>query len=76
MSKLDLMEIEGVITNNFPGSKFEVTVKQENSGNEIKVICTLSGKIRKSHIKLVRGDNVIIRLSPYDLSKGIICWRM
>ena len=51
-------------------------MKQENSGNEIKVICTLSGKIRKSHIKLVRGDNVIIKVSPYDLSKGIICWRM
>lgn len=76
MAKADLIEIEGVVTDNFPGSKFEVTVTQENTGNKLKVMCTLAGKVRNSHIKIVRGDTVTVRVSPYDLGKGIICWRL
>ena len=75
MAKSDLIEIDGVVTDIFAGSKFEVTVTQEATENEIKVLCTLGGKLRKNYIKIVRGDMVTIRVSPYDLTKGIICWR-
>ena len=75
MSRSDLIEVEGIVSDNFPGSKFEVTVNQEKGSAELKVICTLSGKLRKNNIRVVRGDKVTIRVSPYDLTKGIICWR-
>lgn len=75
MAKSDLIEIDGVVTDIFAGSKFEVTVKPEAIENELKVLCTLGGKLRKNYIKIIRGDVVTIRVSPYDLSKGIICWR-
>ena len=74
MARADMIELDGIVTNIFPGTKFEVTVQQDSS-NELKVVCTLNGKLRKNFIRIVAGDSVKIRMSPYDLTKGIIFWR-
>jgi translation initiation factor IF-1 len=66
----DRFEIEGVVTDALKGSKFKV--KLEN-GHEIT--CTISGKLRQNRIKILRGDNVIVDVSPYDLNNGRIVWR-
>lgn len=75
MARDDMIELDGTVTDIFPGAKFEVTISQENSENTMKVICTLSGKLRKNYIRIVAGDSVTVRISPYDLTKGIIVWR-
>ena len=77
MSKADLLELEGVVEELYPGSKFLVTITQDEEKESPKhqVVCTLSGKLRKNHIKVILGDHVIINVSPYDLTKGIIAWR-
>nr|DAR14058.1 MAG TPA: translation initiation factor IF-1 [Caudoviricetes sp.] len=77
MSKADLLELEGVVEELYPGSKFLVTINQEEGKESPKhqVVCTLSGKLRKNHIKVILGDRVTINVSPYDLTKGIIAWR-
>lgn len=71
MARQDNIEIEGVITDKIPGGKFKVKLQ-----NDHELVCTVSGKIRMSNIRLVVGDKVKIALSTYDLNNGIITWRM
>ena len=40
------------------------------------MLCTVSGKIRLSNIRLVVGDKVKVAVSTYDINNGIITWRM
>lgn len=66
------IELEGVVDRQIHG-KFIVIV--ETQGNKMEIVCTLSGKVRMHNIKILLGDKVIIRVSVYDLTKGIIIWR-
>lgn len=75
MAKSDLIDAEGIVTDKFPGAKFEVTINND-SGNELKVTASLSGKLRKNFIKILKGDKVQISLSPYDMTRGIITYRL
>ncbi|MBR4207698.1 MAG: translation initiation factor IF-1 [Lachnospiraceae bacterium] len=70
MSKSDVIEIEGTVTEKLPNTMFRV--KLEN-GHE--VLAVISGKLRQNFIKILPGDTVTLELSPYDLSKGRIIWR-
>jgi len=70
MSKEDVIEVEGVVSEALPNTLFKV--KLEN-GHEI--LAHISGKLRMNYIKILPGDKVKIELSPYDLSKGRITWR-
>ncbi len=70
MSKEDVIEVEGVVTDSLPNAVFKV--KLEN-GHE--VLAHISGKLRQNYIKILPGDKVTIELSPYDLSRGRITWR-
>ncbi|MBR1471735.1 MAG: translation initiation factor IF-1 [Lachnospiraceae bacterium] len=70
MSKADVIEIEGTVTEKLPNTMFKV--KLEN-GHEI--LAHISGKLRQNFIKILPGDKVTMELSPYDLSKGRIVWR-
>ncbi|MBQ1733928.1 MAG: translation initiation factor IF-1 [Lachnospiraceae bacterium] len=70
MSKTDVIEIEGTVTEKLPNTMFRV--KLEN-GHE--VLAHISGKLRQNFIKILPGDTVTLELSPYDLSKGRIIWR-
>lgn len=70
MSKEDVIEVEGVVTDTLPNTVFKV--KLEN-GHE--VLAHISGKLRMNYIKILPGDKVKLELSPYDLTKGRITWR-
>ena len=70
MSKEDVIEVEGTVSEALPNTLFKV--KLEN-GHEI--LAHISGKLRMNYIKILPGDKVKIELSPYDLNKGRIIWR-
>jgi translation initiation factor IF-1 len=71
MSKDDSIEFEGVVTETLPNTMFRV--KLEN-GHEI--IAHISGRMRKNYIRILTGDRVKVEMTPYDLTKGRITYRM
>ena len=70
MSKADVIEVEGKVTDAFPNAEFEVELE-----NGHKILAHISGKLRMHYIKIVPGDRVTVELSPYDLTRGRITWR-
>ena len=70
MSKSDVIEVEGVVTEAYPNAQFEVELP-----NGHKVLAHVSGKMRMNYIRVYPGDKVTIELSPYDLTRGRITWR-
>ena len=70
MSKKDVIEVEGTVTEALPNAIFKV--KLEN-GHEI--LGHISGKLRMNYIRVLPGDKVVVELSPYDLTRGRITWR-
>ena len=69
MSKEDVIEVEGVVTDALPNAMFKV---QLENGHE--VLSHVSGKLRMNYIRIVPGDKVKLEMSPYDLTKGRITW--
>ena len=67
----DILEMEGTIVEVLPNQTFKVEL--ENGHN---VICYTAGKMRKFRIRLVAGDNVKLEMTPYDLDKGRITFRI
>ena len=70
MSKSDVIEVEGVVTEAYPNAMFEVELP-----NGPKILAHVSGKMRMNYIRIYPGDKVTIELSPYDLTRGRITWR-
>ena len=70
MSKSDVIEVEGVVTESYPNVMFEVELP-----NGHKILAHVSGKMRMNYIRIYPGDKVTIELSPYDLTRGRITWR-
>ncbi|RME21051.1 MAG: translation initiation factor IF-1 [Deltaproteobacteria bacterium] len=70
MASDDLIPMEGVVTEVFPGGAFLV---ETEAGT--KVHAHLSGKLRRFRIRVVLGDRVTVEVSPYDLTKGRITYR-
>ena len=70
MSKDDVIEVEGVVTEKLPNTMFVVQLE-----NGHKITAHISGKLRMNFIRIIPGDKVRIAMSPYDLSKGRIIWR-
>jgi len=70
LSKSDVIEVEGKVTDSFPNAEFEVELE-----NGHKVLAHISGKLRMHYIKIIPGDTVTVELSPYDLTRGRITWR-
>jgi translation initiation factor IF-1 len=71
MSKEDLIEVEGKVVEALPNAMFRVEVE---GGHEI--LAHLSGKLRIHYIKILPGDRVTVELSPYDLKRGRITYRL
>ncbi|MCC6231043.1 MAG: translation initiation factor IF-1 [Verrucomicrobiales bacterium] len=65
------IEVEGKITTVLPGTMFRVTLD-----NDHEVLAVISGKMRKRWIRLATGDRVKMEMSPYDLNKARIVWRI
>lgn len=70
MAKEELLEMQGVVNDVLPDTRFRVTLE---NGHEL--IAYTSGKMKKNHIRILVGDKVTLELSPYDLSKGRITFR-
>ena len=71
VAKDDVIEFEGTISETLPNTMFRV--KLEN-GHEI--IAHISGRMRKNYIRILTGDKVKVEMTPYDLTKGRITYRM
>lgn len=70
MSRDDLIEMNGKITNVLVGGNFEVVTPDGH-----KILARLSGRMRRFRIRVVLGDEVIVGVSPYDPSRGLITRR-
>ena len=71
MSDRELIEMEGTVIESLPNAMFQVEL-----GNGFQVLAHISGKIRRNSIKILLGDRVIVELTPYDLTKGRITYRL
>lgn len=71
MSRDSNIKFTGIVEDKVPGGKFKVKLENGHS-----VICSTSGRIKMSNIKLVVGDKVEIAMSPYDINNGYITWRL
>ncbi len=70
--KSNVVLLEGSVVENLPNTLFKV--KLDNS--EKIILCYLSGKMRKNYIKILPGDRVRLELTPYDLNRGRIVYRL
>ncbi len=70
MAKEELLEMQGVVSDVMPDSRFLVTLENGHT-----LIAYTAGKMRKHHIRILAGDKVSLELSPYDLGKGRITFR-
>ena len=70
MSKVDVIEVEGIVQESLPNAMFQVELD-----NGHRVLAHISGKMRMHYIKILPGDRVTVELSPYDLSRGRVTFR-
>lgn len=70
MAKEELIEMNGMVSEVLPDSRFRVTL---DNGHQL--VAYTGGKMRKNHIRILAGDKVTLELSPYDISKGRITFR-
>jgi translation initiation factor IF-1 len=70
VAKEDLIEMQGVVMEVLPDTRFRVTLENGHS-----LVAYSGGKMRKNHIRVLAGDKVSLEMSPYDLSKGRITFR-
>ncbi|MCU0955717.1 MAG: translation initiation factor IF-1 [Hyphomicrobium sp.] len=70
MAKEEHLEMNGIVSEVLPDSRFRVTL---DNGHQL--VAYSAGKMRKHHIRILAGDKVSLELSPYDLSKGRITFR-
>ena len=71
MPKEDLIEVEGVVLEALPNTMFRVEIQAGHV-----VLAHLGGKLRKHYIRILPGDKVKLELSPYDLARGRITFRV
>lgn len=71
MSKQENLTFTGEVIEELGNSMFRVELE-----NSHKLLCTISGKIRKNYIRILTGDRVKIEVSPYDLTRGRIITRL
>lgn len=71
MSKEDLMEFSGIISEVLPNAMFRVTLD-----NKHVILAQISGKMRKNRIRVLLGDRVNVEMTPYDLTRGRITFRV
>ena len=71
MPKADAIQIDGTVLESLPNAMFRVELE-----NGHRVLAHISGKMRMHYIKILAGDRVTVELSPYDLGRGRITYRM
>lgn len=79
MSKPGVIEVEGEVTEALPNTMFRVKVpvgSLPNIEEDKTVLCHLSGKMRIHYVRILPGDRVKLEMTPYDLTKGRITFRL
>ena len=71
MAKEEMLEFNGVVTELLPNATFRVKLE-----NNHEILAHSSGKLRKNRIRVLTGDKVLVEVTPYDLTKGIITFRL
>ena len=71
MAKSNTIEAMGTVVDAMPNAMFKVKLE-----NGFEVTAHISGKIRMNYIRILPGDKVKVELSPYDLQRGRITWRV
>lgn len=67
----EVIKLTGTVVENLPNAQFRVELENGHT-----IIAHVSGKMRKHYIRLVPGDKVEVELTPYDLTKGRISFRL
>ena len=84
MSRDDMIELEGIIVDHIrnvykvkvmPDGEVATLESAKDSSEGHIVDCHMNNRLRINYIKLVVGDKVTLRVSPYDLTKGTIVYR-
>jgi translation initiation factor IF-1 len=71
MGKEDILEFQGTINEVLPNQTYKVVLENEHS-----ITCYTAGKLKQHRIRLVLGDRVKVEMTPYDLEKGRITYRL
>lgn len=71
MAKDDVIEMEGKVLETLPNTMFRVELDNGHT-----ITAHISGRMRKNYIRILTGDRVKVEMTPYDLSKGRITYRM
>lgn len=71
MAKSEHIETEGTVIDTMPNTTFKVELD-----NGHIIVAHISGRIRKNYIRIMTGDKVRVEITPYDLSKGRITYRL
>ena len=72
MAKDDIIELIGAVEEVLPGNMFRVKV--DNMPNPL--LCYMGGKLKQHKIRIILGDRVQVEVSPYDLTKGRVTYRL
>tara|TARA_B100001013_G_scaffold168639_1_gene101143 strand:- start:49 stop:264 length:216 start_codon:yes stop_codon:yes gene_type:complete len=70
LAKQDLLEFRGTVKELLPNAMFRVKLE-----NNHEVLAHTAGKLRKNRIRILAGDDVMVEVTPYDLTKGRITFR-
>ena len=70
-SQKEVIKLTGTVVEALPNTQFRVELE-----NGHVIVAHMSGKMRKNYIRLVSGDRVDVELTPYDLTKGRISFRL
>lgn len=71
MAKEEAIQVEGVVAESLPNAMFRVELE-----NGHKILAHVGGKMRMHFIRILPGDKVTVELSPYDLTRGRITFRI
>ncbi len=71
MAKEDAIQVDGTVIEPLPNAMFRVELS-----NGHKILAHISGKMRMNYIKILPGDRVTVEMSPYDLTRGRITYRV
>ena len=70
MAKQDTLTFDGIVKDLLPNAMFRVKLE-----NNHEVLAHTAGKLRKNRIRVLAGDQVLVEMTPYDLTKGRITFR-
>jgi len=70
LAKEDFLQFKGKVTELLPNAMYRVKLE-----NNHEVLAHTAGKLRKNRIRVLTGDNVLVEVTPYDLTKGRIIFR-